>query len=87
MAAIDVQVFVDGRALQVPAGASAVAALVMAGQLRTRHSVSGEARFALCGMGQCQECRVSIDGVAHRLACQVRCQAGMVICTGAAGLP
>ena len=82
MWADEVLVFVDGRAVRVPAGASAVAALVLAGQLRTRRSVGGEARFALCGMGQCQECRVTIDGQQHRLACQVRCNSGMSIRTG-----
>ena len=82
MWADEVLVFVDGRAVRVPAGASAVAALVLAGQLRTRRSVGGEARFALCGMGQCQECRVTIDGQEHRLACQVRCHSGMSIRTG-----
>jgi D-hydroxyproline dehydrogenase subunit gamma len=78
----EVLVYVDGRAVRVAAGASAVAALVLAGQLCTRRSVSGEARFALCGMGQCQECRVTIDGGPHRLACQVRCHSGMSIRTG-----
>lgn len=78
----EVLVFVDGRAVRVPAGASAIAALVLAGQLRTRRSVGGEARFALCGMGQCQECRVSIDGQPNRLACQARCHSGMSIRSG-----
>ena len=76
-----VEVIVDGRAVSVAAGASVVAALVVADSLCTRRSVSGEARFALCGMGQCQECRVTIDGCAHRLACQVRCLPGMRIAT------
>jgi predicted molibdopterin-dependent oxidoreductase YjgC len=78
----EVIVVVDGKRLSVPAGASVVAALATAGRMCTRRSVSGEARFALCGMGQCQECRVTIDGRPHRLACQVRCAAGMVIATG-----
>ena len=72
MHAEQVQVFVDGRAVAVNAGASVVAALVMVDSLCTRVSVSGEARFAVCGMGQCQECRVTIDGRAHRLACRRR---------------
>lgn len=79
-----IQVFVDGRAVSVGAGASVVAALVLADTLCTRRSVGGEARFALCGMGQCQECRVTIDGRAHSLACQVRCVQGMDIVTGQA---
>lgn len=83
----DVLVFVDGRAVRVAAGASVVAALVQAGRLQTRTSAGGEARFALCGMGHCQECRVTIDSVAHRLACQVRCSSGMRVHTGARAEP
>ncbi len=79
MQANDVEVLVDGRPVRVAAGVIVVAALVQADLLATRTSVSGEARFALCGMGHCQECRVTIDGVQHRLACQVRCRAGMRI--------
>lgn len=78
-----IQVLVDGRPVQVDAGASVVAALAIAGRMYTRRSVSGEPRFALCGMGQCQECRVTIDGTPHRLACQARCRDGMHIETGA----
>jgi predicted molibdopterin-dependent oxidoreductase YjgC len=74
---------IDGRAVKVAEGASVVAALVVADSLCTRRSVTGEPRFALCGMGQCQECRVTIDGVPHRLACQSACRDGMVIDTGA----
>lgn len=85
MAAPDIIVLVDGRAVRVPDGASAVAALVLAERWCTRRSVGGEPRFALCGMGQCQECRVSIDGRAHRLACMVRCYPGMAIDTGEGG--
>ncbi len=79
MASSPVHVLVDGRAVTVAAGVSVIAALVTAERLCTRLSVSGEPRFALCGVGQCHECRVSIDGRAHRLACQVRCVDGMVI--------
>ncbi|UOD30539.1 (2Fe-2S)-binding protein [Massilia violaceinigra] len=83
MAGDQIVVQVDGRPVTVAEGASVVAALVLADALCTRRSVSGEARFALCGMGYCQECRVSIDGRAHRLACQTTCRAGMLIATGA----
>ena len=77
-----VTISIDGSVHAVPAGVTVVAALVHAGSLCTRRSVTGEARFALCGMGHCQECRVTIDGHAHQLACQVRCVEGMVIATG-----
>lgn len=80
-----VDVVVDGRSVSVAAGVSVVAALVIANSLCTRRSVGGEVRFALCGMGQCQECRVTIDGRAHQLACQVCCVAGMRIETALGG--
>lgn len=80
-----IQVIIDGTIRSVPAGVTVAAALVIGGTPYSRRSVSGEMRFALCGMGHCQECRVTIDGRAHQLACQVRCSGGMVIGTGAAG--
>jgi D-hydroxyproline dehydrogenase subunit gamma len=75
-------VHVDGVAVAVSAGMSVAAALARADILRTRRSVTGQARFAFCGMGVCQECRVTIDGVPHRLACQEFCRPGMNIVTG-----
>ena len=44
-------------------------------------SVSGEPRAPLCGMGTCYECRVTIDGVAHRRACLVTVADGMHVTT------
>ncbi|CAE6721145.1 hypothetical protein R20943_01549 [Paraburkholderia aspalathi] len=75
---------IDGRSVEVEAGTIVAAALAMAGAGRTRTSVSGEPRAALCGMGICQECRVTIDGRAHVLACQTLCREGQVVCTDAA---
>jgi D-hydroxyproline dehydrogenase subunit gamma len=76
-------VTIDGVAVTVPAGASIVAAIVTAGMQCTRHSVTGQRRFALCGMGRCQECRVTVDGQAHVLACRTACRDGMRVLTGA----
>lgn len=76
------RVTVDGAAVDVPAGASVVAALVSAGSMCTRRAATGEPRFAFCGIGQCQECRVTIDGCGHRLACRTVCAPGMAIETG-----
>lgn len=75
-------VTVNGIKVDVPAGATAIAALVASGTLFTRRSVTGQTRFAVCGIGQCQECRVSIDGKANRLACRTVCEEGMQIETG-----
>ncbi|WP_321781714.1 2Fe-2S iron-sulfur cluster-binding protein [Paraburkholderia sp. J94] len=75
---------VDGRSVRVAAGSSVVAAIAHAtgdAGLATRRSVTGALRGPLCGMGVCQECRVTIDGVAHRLACQTVCAEGMNVVT------
>ncbi|MDQ7976399.1 2Fe-2S iron-sulfur cluster-binding protein [Paraburkholderia sp. SARCC-3016] len=75
-----VRVTVDGHVLEMPAGATVAAALAThAGIAGTRTSVTGMPRTALCGMGVCQECRVTIDGCAHRLACQTLCRDGQTI--------
>ena len=71
-----VNLCINGQAVSVPAGCSVAAALAIAGNGVARTSVSGEARAPLCGMGICQECRVSINGV-RRLACQTTCSANM----------
>jgi D-hydroxyproline dehydrogenase subunit alpha len=36
-----------------------------------RTSVTGEPRAPLCGMGVCHECRVTVGGNAHQLACMI----------------
>ncbi|WP_322102687.1 (2Fe-2S)-binding protein [Paraburkholderia sp. J41] len=78
---------VDGYRVSVAPGSSVAAAIaVQARENRhaatARRSVSGAPRGPLCGMGICQECRVVIDGVAHRLACQTVCAEGMSVITG-----
>lgn len=50
----------------------------------TRQSVQGMPRTMLCGMGVCFECRVTINGIAHQLACQTPVAAGMQITYGEA---
>lgn len=87
MAADDacVVVTIDGVPLQVPAQTTVVAAVFCRYGVRgTRVSVSGQPRAAFCAMGICQECRMTIDGRAHVLACQTVCRNGMTISTEAA---
>jgi len=71
----------DGREISVREGTSVAAALLGEGNLELRRSATGAARGPLCGMGVCMECRVTIDGEAHRLACQTLCVAGMDVKT------
>ena len=81
-----------GRAQIAAAAAGAspcAAALASAGQGVggagvTRRSVGGQARAPLCGMGVCQECRVTVNGRAHVLSCQTLAAPGMDVLTGAA---
>jgi sarcosine oxidase subunit alpha len=72
------QITVDGVAVVVPRGVSVAAALMNAG-LPLRESVGGEPRAALCGMGICHECRLTIDGRAYQRACLVTVAPGMRI--------
>lgn len=65
----------NGESLCVPDGLSVAAAL---GLDSCRISVNGQPRTAFCGMGICQECRVTVNGL-RRLACQTLCQPGMRI--------
>ncbi|SMG50873.1 (2Fe-2S)-binding protein [Paraburkholderia susongensis] len=79
--AVRIRLTVDGRGIEVEAGTTVAAALAMAGVSGSRLSVKGEPRAALCGMGVCQECRVTIDGRAHALACQTLCREGQSVRT------
>jgi D-hydroxyproline dehydrogenase subunit gamma len=74
---------VNGRSIEVPAGAMVSAAVAISGATRFRRSVTGEARAPLCGMGICFECRVTIDGRAHAKSCQIPCEEGMEVHTDA----
>jgi sarcosine oxidase subunit alpha len=65
---------VDGREIPARAGMSVAAALWNAGIRKFRRSAGGEARGPLCAMGICFECRVTIDGVAHRRSCLETCR-------------
>ncbi|HEY3458084.1 MAG TPA: (2Fe-2S)-binding protein [Bryobacteraceae bacterium] len=72
---------VNGCELPAKAGMSVAAALFQAGEFRFRISASGQPRAALCGMGICFECRVTIDGQANCRSCQILVRDGMVIRT------
>ena len=77
----DIQLTVNGEKLQIPAGSMVAAAVAMAGTSAYRHSVRGEVRAPLCGMGICFECRVTINGQPHCLSCQTVCEDGMEVTT------
>ena len=74
------QLWINGEPVRVPSGATVAIAVALAGR-NCRRSVTGEPRAALCGMGICFECRVTIDGEPHRRSCQVLCEPGMQVLT------
>jgi len=76
-----VSIRVDGRAVRVAASFSVAAALLDAAVEAFRQSSEGAPRGPLCGMGTCFECRVTIDGVAHRRACLTPVAEGMDVVT------
>lgn len=70
----------NGAQVQVPAGVTVAVALALL-QPACRTSVTGQPRGPLCAMGICYECRVTIDGIPNRLACQTLCTRGMEVKT------
>ena len=71
---------VEGRTIRVPEGASAAAAVLLAGLASLRDTpVTGGARAPYCMMGMCFECLAEIDGLPNRQSCMVPAQAGMRI--------
>ena len=76
-----IEIFIDEEPRHVEQDATVAAALLDAGVTAFRTSVGGEPRAPLCGMGICYECRVTIDGEAHRRACLVPVTEGMIVQT------
>lgn len=72
------QISVEGVTIVVPRGVTVAAAMMNAG-LPIRASIRDEPRAALCGMGVCHECRITIDGRAHQRSCLTFVAPGMVI--------
>jgi len=78
--AATVPVTVEGREIAVLEGASAAAAVLLAGFAATRETaVTGALRAPYCLMGICFDCLAEIDGVANRQSCMVTVQPGMTI--------
>ena len=75
-----VPVTVEGRDIRVPEGASAAAAVLLAGFDSIRETpVTGAPRGPYCLMGVCFDCLAEIDGIANRQSCMVTVAAGMAI--------
>src|SRR5215469_15399851 len=78
--ASNVTVTVEGRDIHIPGGASAAAAVLLAGLPSVRETpVSGAPRGPYCLMGICFDCLAEIDGIPNRQACMVTVAPGMTI--------
>src|SRR3954464_6519813 len=76
----DVTVDVEGRSIRVPRGASAAAAVLLAGLSSIRDTaISGGERAPYCMMGVCFDCLAEIDGVPNRQSCMIAVRPGMRI--------
>ncbi|MDL5032454.1 (2Fe-2S)-binding protein [Pelomonas sp. APW6] len=60
---------INGSPRAVPEGITVAAALRRSGVAVFGLTAHGGARDVFCGMGQCQACRVRIDGQDESLAC------------------
>ena len=63
-------ILVDGEELTAYEGESIAAALLASGRRFTRWTArAGEPRGYFCGMGVCQDCLVTVDGLPNVRAC------------------
>jgi sarcosine oxidase subunit alpha len=75
-----IQLKVNGKEIKAYKGETVLAALIASGYktLKT-NPVSHEPRGALCGMGVCFECTMTINGIPNTRACVTKVQEGMII--------
>ena len=75
-----VNITINGRPAQVPAGESVAAAVLANGLEYSRTTpVSHAPRAPFCLMGVCYECLMVIDGRPNQRACMTRVREGMCI--------
>jgi hypothetical protein len=78
--AATIAVEVEGEAVLVPSGASAAAAVLLAGLASIRETmISSSGRAPYCMMGVCFDCLAEIDGVPNRQSCMMTVRPGMRI--------
>jgi predicted molibdopterin-dependent oxidoreductase YjgC len=71
-------ILVDGAEVRAYEGESIAAALVASGRRFTRWTArTGEPRGYFCGMGICQDCLVTVDGLPNVRACVMPVRDGM----------
>ncbi len=74
----------DGQPVAARPGQSLAAALTEAGHRAFRRTAKDAHRGMFCGMGVCQDCLVTVDGVPNRRACMTKAETGQRVETQAA---
>jgi len=75
-----VTIEVNGQSIPAYEGETLLAALIAAGFRELKKSpVKGEPRSALCGMGVCYECIVTVDGVPNVRSCMTEVKDNMKV--------
>ncbi|MBM4101038.1 MAG: (2Fe-2S)-binding protein [Phycisphaerae bacterium] len=70
----------DGEGISFEPGDSVAAALIRSGKKSLRRTrFSGEERSIFCGIGQCFDCIVVVDGVANQRACLISATEGIKV--------
>ena len=78
----EIPIIVDGKTLFAREGETVAAALLENGIRVFRHTAKRhEPRGLFCGIGQCTDCVMEIDGVPNQRTCMTIVRAGMVVNT------
>jgi len=79
---ISVEIIVDGKTVAAFEGEPILASLLAAGIKINRYTVKRqEPRGLFCGIGQCTDCAMIVDGKANVRTCITPVKAGMIIKT------
>lgn len=79
-----ITIHVDGRLVTAYSGETLFAVLCAEGIIAlcpAHKGLTETARGGFCGMGVCQECRVTVDGMPDRRACMTPVREGMEVVT------
>lgn len=77
-----VEITVDGKTIPAYEGEPILASLLANGIRINRYTVKKhEPRGLFCGIGQCTDCAMIVDGIPNVRTCITPVRAGMIICT------